>query len=82
MRLLSGIKATWTRAVAVSVCLLALLAYSAFAPASSYASGSCVCKFANLNYSEGACNGGQRCVCSYNETGCTICRWTDDPQCS
>jgi hypothetical protein len=75
MSLLPKIKVTWTRVVATGACLLALSAYSAFAPAPSSAASACQCKFQSFNYSEGTCLNGSWCLCMYGDNGCYNCRW-------
>lgn len=75
------LKVTWARLIATVACLAALTAYGTLEPATSSASGACYCKYAGANYSEGACVGNQRCICTYTETGCSICRWFNDPEC-
>ena len=74
-------KITWARVVATCACLMALAAYSLFAPDRSYADdfcleGGCECKcvYAGQNYSEGATRGGQTCVCIHYDTSCS-CSW-------
>ena len=78
---LSRITTNWTRVVAIMACLMALLGYGLTPSSHTSASGACECKLQSLLYSEGACFGGQRCICSRDETGCVQCRWQDDTTC-
>lgn len=68
-----------TRAIATVACLLALVTYSAFAPATSAEVApllgcDCNCFYAGQKYSEGATRGGQTCACIHFDDGCN-CSW-------
>lgn len=63
------------RAITVLTCLVAMLIFSLqISPAEAYVESGCTCKFASVDYSDGACLNGQTCVCNFSETGC-ICKW-------
>lgn len=86
MRLPRSLRLTWTRLVGLSLCLVALATYTAYAPPSSAddfcTEGGCQCKclYAGQEYSEGACRSGQRCVCIHYDTSCS-CSWQSQSGC-
>jgi hypothetical protein len=83
MSLPRRVKLTLSRIIATGACLTALVAYSAFSPAVSYADPlcaeggcACECKFGGGTYSEGACLNGKSCACIHGDNGCSNCVWS------
>ena len=74
MRLLGRIRSP--RVLAVVFCVFAMPIFS-FPTTSTeaYVESECVCRFAGLAYSDGACLNNQTCVCNYPETGPCVCKW-------
>ena len=84
MSLPPRVKLSLSRIIATFVCLTALVAYSVFSPAVSYADdpmcaeggcNACTCQ-ANGTYSENFCLSGQRCTCTHGDNGCSNCIWS------